>query len=300
MDTIAVLRDTILMPNTINKLTSITSKEEIINATIAVCCNYVLLIFIIILAGIIGGCINYLTSEQDSYSTDGEKKVLKFLKNRKFHLQLLLGISGSALIPLLLYLTSSTLFKNSDNCFFSYFVFAGYCIIGAIFSRSMLDSLAKRLNLEEIKQKVIAQETVIKEQNKEIEATKKIVVETKHFIEDKDLKDSEEEEISTQSHSTEIDLNVSDKDVKFNLTSTNDYISKALAVLTNLKGSTTKNRTIKSIMKGTQITSSEIIKDILLAFEEHGLVAKVKWYGNDYYQLTDKGRKTEKLKSAAS
>jgi hypothetical protein len=102
--------------------------------------NIELVVFlIIVIAGILGGSANYLTEEK---KTDGSGIALWL--NR-----VIVGIVAAFLIPLFLETMSSDLLKNilskTDEAIKDYFVFFGFCLLGAISSRLLIQTLSEKI-----------------------------------------------------------------------------------------------------------------------------------------------------------
>ncbi len=97
------------------------------------------LFLIIVIAGILGGSANYLTEEK---KTEGGGVALWL--NR-----VVVGIVAAFLIPLFLETMSSDLLKNilsnTDEAIKDYFVFFGFCLLGAISSRLLIQTLSDKV-----------------------------------------------------------------------------------------------------------------------------------------------------------
>jgi hypothetical protein len=284
MDSITIVTDTLA------KVVQTITRSNTSETAKSICCNYLLVLLIILFAGIVGGIINYLSIEQSS-KDGGEKKSI--LKDRQFYLQLLLGICGAALIPLLLNLTSSKLFEKCDDCFFVYFVFCGYCLIGAIFSRSLLDSIAKRLDIEKIKKDV----EIVKGETSKV---KGIAGEAEKYIESKLAEEQQEADTEQQkkveTKATTIKAKIEKTD-SFTDTDLNKYVEEkafyhAEIILNDLQKSKYRDRSIQGISKTTKIPEDKV-NLILRAFKKAEIVIEVKWYGKVYYRLTPQGKETE-------
>ena len=94
---------------------------------------------IILFAGIFGGVVNYFTVHTKREAGS----------NRKCWGTVLAGIAASCLVPLFLSMISSDLIVNSRKDDKYYFVFAGLCLVAAIFSRRFINSMSKRI-LEQV------------------------------------------------------------------------------------------------------------------------------------------------------
>lgn len=100
--------------------------------------NYILLIFLMVGAGLLGGITNYFRIEQD------KKDVFAFLEN------ILLGISASLLIPLFLNMISSNLLKESSTDSSKLFILFGFCLIASLSSKTFIQTISDRV-LNEVK-----------------------------------------------------------------------------------------------------------------------------------------------------
>jgi hypothetical protein len=289
MDTTTTIQDTV-----IKVVKVMTNNETTIPQTI--CCSFLILLAIILLTGLIGGIINYLTNY---VQPPKDNEVIKpfFYKDRQFYLQILLGICGAGLIPLLLYFTSSKLFERCDDCYFPYFVFSGYCLIGAIFSRAMLKSLAKRLDLEKFQED-------LNKQKEELKTVKGEVKEAGKFIENK-LEEEQQEATNdlpktVETKSETIKENMTEKPISFTDTDLNTYIKEKAdtemeAILNDLQKSKYKDRSIQGISKTTKIHENNVTI-IIRAFVRVGIVDEVKWYGKTFYRLTQRGKEAKLIK----
>src|SRR5438045_3868857 len=90
--------------------------------------HLVILIIIMLITGAFGGFLNYL----HNFDTiaDEEKNVV--VRNK----YIFLGIAAAFLIPVFLKMISSNLTSSVKND--DYLVFAGFCLIAAIFSRRFI------------------------------------------------------------------------------------------------------------------------------------------------------------------
>jgi hypothetical protein len=107
-----------------------------------------LLILIILGAGVLGGLGNRYIVTDDSPNW---KK------------SLVLGIIASAAIPLFLHIVDSNLMLEAKIDFTNYFVFAGFCLIAAVFSSRFLDSLSSSIinRLQQVENRQSQQEDLV-------------------------------------------------------------------------------------------------------------------------------------------
>jgi hypothetical protein len=110
--------------------------------------NAIVLILIILGAGVLGGFGNryILTDESPNL--------------RK---SLILGIIASAAIPLFLHVVDSNLMLEAKIDYTNYFVFAGFCLIAAVFSTRFLDSLSSSIinRLQQVETRQTQQEELV-------------------------------------------------------------------------------------------------------------------------------------------
>jgi hypothetical protein len=103
--------------------------------------KYVILILIILVAGTFGGIVRYLNTVDITEPTNW-KAVLKYV---------LTGIGSATLIPLFLNMLSSNLLAGDEIAILNYFIFAGFCFIGAFLSEKFISTIGERI-LNEVKQ----------------------------------------------------------------------------------------------------------------------------------------------------
>ena len=117
-----------------------------------------ILVSIIAGAGLLGGASNYLMNRPES---DDRWRWFDFFRS------LALGLSAAATAPLLLNILSSNLMQESEKNPLLYFVFAGFCLVAAIFSNRFLTSIGDRV-LRELES--------VKKENAELANTTEMVV----------------------------------------------------------------------------------------------------------------------------
>ncbi len=104
--------------------------------------NIILLLVTMVGAGMLGGAANYLLLHKDD--PDYAKRSRSFL----------LGLVASLLAPLFLKAISSDMIdristiRYGSGVPFDFFVFAAFCLLVALFSRSFAETVAKRLSAE--------------------------------------------------------------------------------------------------------------------------------------------------------
>jgi hypothetical protein len=128
-----------------------------------------ILIAIIILVGAFGGLLNYLFNF-DTAENDQKKNVIIF----KY---ILLGIGAALLVPVFLKMISSNLASSKDNN--DYLIFAGFCLIAAIFSRRFITTIGEKI-LESAKK---AEKSALESKQK-LETTQHELMSTQERIED--------------------------------------------------------------------------------------------------------------------
>ena len=95
--------------------------------------HYITLIIIMTLSGLLGGGANYFS---DVISEDEKYPLVK---------RLIYGLAAAFVVPLFLNMISSSLLEDSKGDPIKLFVFAGFCIIAALSSKSFLTSISKKI-----------------------------------------------------------------------------------------------------------------------------------------------------------
>jgi hypothetical protein len=132
--------------------------------------HLIILISIMVISGAFGGYLNYLHNFD---TRDQEKR--DFGTRSKY---ILLGIGAAFLIPLFLKMLESELLSG-DSDHLNYLIFAGFCLIAAIFSRRFISSIGDRV-LEAAKNA----EKAAQESKQKSESTQRELLTTKERIED--------------------------------------------------------------------------------------------------------------------
>jgi hypothetical protein len=135
--------------------------------------HFLILVIIIIVMGAFGGFLNHLHNF-DTIKEDEKNKAVKY----KY---VFLGIGSASLVPAFLKMISSDLIKETtslDNNN-SFLIFAGFCLITAIFSRKFITTIGEKV-LEAAKNAEITSN----ENKKQIEKTKLELTSTQERIED--------------------------------------------------------------------------------------------------------------------
>ena len=131
--------------------------------------HIVILMIIMLISGAFGGFLNYL----HNFDTTEKEKPESVVRNK----YILLGIAAAFVIPVFLKMISSNLISSSDNN--DYLVFAGFCLIAAIFSRRFITTIGDKI-LEAAKKA----EKVALESNQKSDSTQLELSSTKQRIED--------------------------------------------------------------------------------------------------------------------
>jgi len=106
------------------------------------CYNVILLLVVMTGSGLLGGAANHLLLQQD----DPE--------NAKRSRSFILGLVASFIVPLLLRTISSdlidkiTTIRYGSGLPFDFFVFTSFCLVAAVFSRTFVETVSKRLLAE--------------------------------------------------------------------------------------------------------------------------------------------------------
>jgi len=130
------------------------------------------LVIIIIVIGAFGGLLNYLHNFDKADKGKCDRIVM-----RKY---ILLGVGAAILVPVFLKMIASDLINRSnsyDNI--NYLIFAGFCLVAAIFSKQFISTIGDRI-LEAAKNAEITS----KEVRSEVETTKLELNSTQERIED--------------------------------------------------------------------------------------------------------------------
>jgi hypothetical protein len=168
-------------------------------------------------SGAFGGYLNYLHNF-DTVEADKKADRIKV----KY---ILLGIGSAFIVPAFLKMIASDLIKETepyDNI--SYLIFAGFCLIAAIFSRRFISTIGERI-LEVARQA----EKTSKETKQQIEFTKQELTNTQERIEDVKLSvslKSFKEEASPQGISDPLSYLLEFADSYIKRTSVPDYAER--------------------------------------------------------------------------
>ena len=130
------------------------------------------LIVVMLCSGAFGGYLNYLHNFDTIIDENKDNRViLKYV---------LLGIGSAFIVPTFLKMIASDLINDSeqyDNI--SYLIFAGFCLVAAIFSRRFISTIGEKI-LEAARQA----EKTSKETKQQIESTQQELTNTQERIED--------------------------------------------------------------------------------------------------------------------
>ncbi len=214
--------------------------------------NYIV-ILIIFVAGVLGGFINFVL---------GRSTETKF---REAWWAIIVGVGASFLVPLFLNTISSSLLTDileSKSKSVDYYVFFGFCLLGAISSRSMIQSLSQKVlrTAEEAKRDV---------KNLKEEVDPIIIKETEPEIEDPETEKQSNGAFRIQSYGL-----VGEDQPK---------IIKALGA------SKYSRRTVRGIQKETKV-AIEKVYELLSWLHMHGF-AVTTGEPKNYWSLTEKGRR---------
>jgi len=104
-----------------------------------------ILLGILVLAGVLGGVVNYLLITEEDRMT--KKELLK---------SILIGVAASLLVPLFFNTISSNIIIESEKEKYKLFVIAGFCLIAAISAKPFIQSISSKLlrDLNEVKNEV--------------------------------------------------------------------------------------------------------------------------------------------------
>jgi len=97
--------------------------------------HIIILVLIMLVAGAFGGFLNYL----HNFDTSENEKQNNIVRNK----YILLGIAAAFVIPVFLKMISSNLLSCTENN--DYLIFAGFCLIAAIFSRRFIITIGDKI-----------------------------------------------------------------------------------------------------------------------------------------------------------
>lgn len=104
-------------------------------------------LFIIVIAGLVGGTSAFLANDRDIQVEDSQATVGRYL---------MLGVVASACVPLFLSLTRSNILVSmlairSNDRLSSFLIFGGLCVIAAFLGRSFITTISERV-LQQVKE----------------------------------------------------------------------------------------------------------------------------------------------------
>lgn len=104
--------------------------------------NTVLLIGVMAFFGVLGGFIGYILSGGDG--TEGKTGIIQKFNGYQALIYMVTGIGAALLVPLFLNTISSDLMQSVPGDGVKMLVFAGFCLLAAIFSKTFIDSIGKK------------------------------------------------------------------------------------------------------------------------------------------------------------
>ncbi|MFZ5645894.1 MAG: YEATS-associated helix-containing protein [Bacillota bacterium] len=219
--------------------------------------HFGVLIITMIGMGVLGGIINYYinNSPKKKYEENTREEIIK---------SVIIGIGASFLVPLFLNMISSNLLPETNDNYNKTLVFAGFCLIAAITSKTFINSMTERV----LKQAEEASEAA-KKAEKSVQVMKK-------NIDPILAKETEQEE--SEEKITDEQINVGEDDTD------EIKIMKALVYGRYIY------RSLSGISKCTKVTK-ERINEKLNELIAKGLVAQIVRESELRYYITEKGRK---------
>jgi hypothetical protein len=112
---------------------------------------------IMIAGGLLGGYAGYLIEKNRFLQSSGDTNNSDGVKKEKVYF-LITGVCAALLIPLFLSTISSQLMGDAEKDPLKYFVFGGFCLLVAIFSKQFISSLSDKI-LKQVKDEVHQQTT---------------------------------------------------------------------------------------------------------------------------------------------
>jgi len=107
---------------------------------------------IMLCAGLLGGQAGYLLEKNRTIRSDSLASAEENIKKQRVYF-LVTGVCAALLIPLFLSTISSQLMTESQKEPLKYFVFGGFCLLVAIFSKRFISTLSDKI-LKEVKEEV--------------------------------------------------------------------------------------------------------------------------------------------------
>jgi gas vesicle protein len=107
--------------------------------------HMLLILFIMVCAGILGGAANYFLADRQGEA--GRREWLRYP---------VLGVVAALTVPLFLNMISSTLLEGARTKPVDFFTFAGFCLIYVVAARRLLENVAQRLSgqLDQVRREV--------------------------------------------------------------------------------------------------------------------------------------------------
>lgn len=135
------------------------------------------IIVIILIAGLLGGLTNFLRLYK--MSDEGRELWIKFFKS------VLMGICASGAVPLFLQIIQTNLLEIQDGASFpekNYFVLFGFCVVAAIYSKTFLENINRKIN--QLEKETEEARGKVKQLEKETEEAKKMSEEVKSKVQE--------------------------------------------------------------------------------------------------------------------
>lgn len=104
--------------------------------------HILIILGIILLCGLLGGLANWVLRERYIRGTGEPNMESNGMQLREY---LVLGVVASFVVPLFLNMISSNLLADTHDEPYKWFVFAGFCLLAAVFSRSFLESMYSKV-----------------------------------------------------------------------------------------------------------------------------------------------------------
>ncbi|MGN7763482.1 YEATS-associated helix-containing protein [Paenibacillus sp. 22594] len=98
-----------------------------------------LIIILLVVSGVFGGAVNFLSTTNDKQSIFGNYELLK---------SILIGVAASLLVPLFLNTISSNLIPESESDPNKLLVLIGFCLVASISSKSFIQLMTNKMMKE--------------------------------------------------------------------------------------------------------------------------------------------------------
>lgn len=213
---------------------------------------------IMALMGVLGGLINYFINgdTESKPRKDCFREVLKAC---------IIGIGASLLVPLFLNMISSDLLKETESSQYNILVFAGFCLIAAITSKTFIGTISERI-LQEAEE-ANAQAREAKKKIEQVESNIRPII----------------------NKATEQDYNDEDIIEEDNL-GFNEGDLEEIVILKAIANGKYTYRTLNGLSKVTKL-KKEVVNEKLTQLITEGFITQTQRENGIRYCITERGRR---------